>query len=264
MPLMAHADELDQGRQLYSSGDLKGAAEFFNRYVAANPDGKLTAEALAMCGRSLDGIADSLTGEAEKACYWTKGGGGTPACMQKYAEQFNQRYGAGAFRYEHAVTFINYTGSHYKTLLDRFPKSDYAAEADFYLLLHDLVGHPDIVLPKIKAYLSRHSKGEWNRKGLLLWARANEDTWYVHRKWSWVLYNYQISPDDLIIKAEPYRQEALRTFEKLMKEKDTFEGKAAAREYALLKDNKEDMVTYSIVNDSSPGTLASWGIGAKQ
>ncbi|MFH0799571.1 MAG: hypothetical protein V2A66_05245 [Pseudomonadota bacterium] len=259
----AFAAELDQGKQMMSAGDLQGAAEFFNRYAASHPDdSKATPEALALCGRTLDALADSLTGSAEKRCYWGKGGGGGPDCMQREASSFNAKFGEGAFRYEHAITYIVYTGSHYRRLLDRFPKSDYAAEADFYLVLHDLQGQPDVVLPKIKAFLSRHPKGEWNLRGLLLWARVNDDVWYVHKKWSWVLYNSQISQDELIIRAEPYRQEALRTYERLMKEKGTFEGRAAEREYALLNANKENGTVYSIVNDSSPGTLSSWGVAA--
>ena len=256
----ARAGDLDQGRQMTAAGDLAGAAEFFSRFAAEHAGDKQQApEALAMAGRILVVLADSLTGAAEKSCYWGKGGG-SPECMQRQAAQFNARFGADAFRYEHAVTYIHYTGSHYREILAKYPKSAYAAEAEFALLLRELVGHPDTVLPKIKAFVAKHPKGEWNRKGLLLWARANEDTWYVHRKWSWVLFNDVISPEDLIIKAEPYRQEAMRTYEKLLKEPATFEGQAAARELPILRENGEDGATWSIVNDSSAGTLSSWGI----
>ncbi len=256
----AFAGALDAGDAMLSQGDLEGAAQFFAEYASRNPgDKENSPEALAKAGRILDALADSFTGRAEKSCYWGKGGG-SPECMQRFASQYNSKFGEGSFRYEHAVTFIPYTGSHYRLLLAKYPSSKYAPEADFYLLMRELVGHPDIVLPRIKAFLSKYPKGEWNRRGLLLWARVNEDVWYVHRKWSWVLFNYQVSPEDLIIKAEPYRQEALRTYEKLMRDSKSPEGAAAAREYAILKDNGEDGVTYSIVNDSSPGTLSSWGV----
>lgn len=258
---VAVAGELDQGKQMMAAGDLQGAAEFFNRYAAAHPsDATNAAEALALCGRVLDTLADALTGQAEKSCYWGKGGSRSPDCMQRFVAQYNARFGEGSFRYEHAITYILYTGMHYQMLSSRFPQSPYSGEADFYLLLKQLVGHPDTVLPKIKAFLAKHSKGDWNRKGLLLWARVNEDVWYVHRKWSWVLYNYQISPEELMVKAEPYRQEALKTYQRLMKDQGTWEASAAAREYALLKDNTEDGTVYSIVNDSTPGTLATWGV----
>lgn len=254
-----YADELDQGRQMLASGDKLGAAEFFNNFAKSHPnDGKITPEALALCGRALDLSADDLTGKAEKACYWGSKAG--VACMNKFAAQYNARFGEDSFRYEHGVTYIFYTGSHYKKILEQFPKSAYTEESSFYLLLHSLIGHPDTVLPKIKEYIAKHSKGEWNRRGRLLWARVNEDIWFVHKQWSWVLYNYELSEDDLIIKAEPYRQEALRTYESLMKDKKTAEGEAAKRDYDLLKNNKFDGFTYSIVNDSSPGTLAQWGI----
>lgn len=255
------ADELDRGHDLVKSGQLEAAAEFFNRYANAHPnDKKKTAEAYAWCGRILDAKADQFTGEAERLCYWVRGAPRTPACMEKEAEKLNARFGAGAFRYEHAVTYIPYTGVHYRRLLDRFPKSRYAPEADFYLLLHSLTGHPDVVLPRIKAFCKRHPKKEWHRRCQLLWARANEDIWYIHRKWSWVLYNYQIAPEELVVRAETYRQEALRTYKQLMRDKKSFEGKIAAREYAQLKANRDDNMVYSIVNDSMPGTLESWGV----
>lgn len=257
----ARADGIDEGRELLSNGDLKAAAEFFNRYALANPkDSKNTPEALALCGRALDAMADVLTGAAEHACYWAKGGSRTPACMEKEVGSFNAKYGNGAFRFDNAIAYIYYTGSHYRQILDRFPKGPYAPEADFYLLLHGLIGHPDAILSKVKEFLSKYPKGEWNRKGLLMWARVNEDIWYVHRKWSWVLFNDKIAPDELTVRAEKYRQEALRTYEKLMKDKGTFEGNTAAKEYAVLKDSQDDMATYSIVEDSIPGTLSKWGI----
>lgn len=261
VPLFLRADDLDEGRRLLADGDLQAAAEILNRYAASHPDdSKKTPEALALCGRALDGSADALTGAAEKACYWTKGGGGSPDCMQQHAAKYNRRFGADSFRYEHAITYVVYTGAHYRKILENFPKSAYVPEADFYLLLHSLVGHPDTVMPRIKAFLAKYPKGEWNRKGLLLWARVNEDIWYVHRKWSWVLYNYQIAPDELLIRAEPYRQEALRAYETLMKSKKTFESKVAEQEYALLKNNRENERTFSIVNDSIPGTMMGWGV----
>ncbi|MFA4874340.1 MAG: hypothetical protein WC956_08025 [bacterium] len=260
---VALADALDQGREMARSGQLNAAAEFFNRYVQGHPDDKkLTPEALAWNGRILDAMADFLTGEAEKKCYWGREKARSPECMQREADTLNAKYGTGAFQYEHAVLFIYYTGSHYRQIISQFAKSGFAPEAEFYLLLHNLSGHPDVVLPKIKAFLSKYPKGDWHRRGLLLWARANEDIWFIHRKWSWVIYNDQVAPEELMIRAEPYRQEALKTYQQLMKDKDTFEGNAAAREYAALSASQDDNVVYSIVNDSSPGTLAAWGVSA--
>jgi hypothetical protein len=183
--------------------------------------------------------------------------------MKRHVATYNAKFGQGSFEYEHAVLYIPYTGVHYKTLLAKFSNNKYVPEADFYLLLKSLVGHPDNVLPKIKTFLAKYKSGEWNRKGLLLWARVNEDIWYVHRKWSWVLFNQQIAPEELVVRAERYRQEALKTYQKLMKEsKNTFEGISAAKEYGLLSASQDDGVTYSIVNDSSAGTLHSWGVEA--
>lgn len=258
----ASADELSSGRELLSEGNPEAAADFFCKYAKSHPkDKERAAESLALCGRTLDSLQDSLTGAAEKACYWTKGGSRTPECMHAFAEKYNSRFGPNAFQYEHGITYIRYTGSHYKELMEKYPKTSFTAEADFYLTLHNMIGLPDVVLPRIKSFLAHHPRGEWHRRGLLLWARVNEDIWYVHRKWSWMLYNTQLSPEELIIRAEPFRQEALRTFREVMKEKRTFEGMVAAREYGILNANEEELSVYAITNDSIPGTLQIWGIG---
>lgn len=260
----AYADALDQGREMMRQGRLDAAAQFFSDYARTHPkDKKLAPEALAMAGRMLDALADSLTGEAEKKCYWRKGGSRSPACMQREADSFNARFGSGSFVYEHAITFISYTGAQYRELLNRYPKSKYATEARFYLLLRNLTGHPDVVLPRIKEFFSKYGKGEWKDRAQLLWARVNQDIWHVHRNWSWVLYNEKLDQDELIIKAEPYRQEALRAYSKLKKKKG-FVGERARSEYEILKANRDDGHIYSIVNDSSPKTLAAWGVDAPQ
>jgi hypothetical protein len=258
----AVADGLDEGRNLMRQGKLEQAAQFFNDYAKAHPrDKKLTPEALAMAGRILDVLADSLTGRAEKTCYWKKGAARNPDCMQKQAEALNEKYGKGAFEYEHAVTFIPYTGFHYREILSRYPRSRYAIEAHFYVLLKNLKGHPDQVLPRIREFAKKYGKGEWKRRAQLLWARVNEDVWYVHREWSWVLFNEVVDQEELIIRAEPYRQEALRTYEKIAGGKDAI-GRMAAIEYAKLKENQDDGHLYGIVNDSSPKTLSVWGVDA--
>lgn len=263
-PQISVAGDLDAGYSLQAANQAEQAADFFCGYANAQPNnGTYTPEALAMCGRLLDELSDILTERAEKKCYWGKSG--DPSCMEAEAGRLNARFGAGSFRYVHNLLSLVYTGAQYQTVLSRFSNSKYADEADFYILLRGLVGHPDVVLPKIRSYLSRHKSGEWNRKGLLLWARVNEDIWYIHRKWSWVLYNYTIAPDELIIKAEPYRQEAQKAYKALMKSASTFEGKVAAAEYAKLDAGQEDPVLYSIVEDSHPGTLRlSWGMSVAE
>ncbi len=254
------AGELDMGYNLEAQGRLEDAAQFFCSWSNQHPNQRKTPEALLKCARILDTLSETVSERAEKRCYWGKKG--SPSCMKQDVAKLNAKYGAGSFKYDHSLLYIPYTGIHYRQILNRFPRSKYADEADFYILLRELVGHPDTVLPKIKSFLSRHSGGEWNRKGLLLWARVNEDVWHIHRKWSWVLYNYQISPDELTVRAEPYRQEALRTYKKLKGKGSTFEGQAAAREYAILNSGRDDGNIYSIVNDSNAGTIETWGIQA--
>lgn len=251
--------ELKEGYAMIDAGDAPRAAQFFCTQPYQNLKKDEAAEALAMCGRLLDQLADSLTEKAEKKCYWKNGG--DPACMQREAEALNAQYGRGSFVYEHNILFLSYAGSQYKTILEKYSGSKYAPEAEFYLLLRQVAAHPDVVIPKVNAFLAKYKSGEWNRRGLLLLARVNEDVWYVHKKWSWVLYNDKVGEDELLIKSEKYRQDALNIYQKLLSQKNTVEGKMAAREYDLLKQNREDGVLYSIVSDSSPGTLDMWGVG---
>ncbi len=260
----ALADGLDRGRELMRQGDLAAAAKFFDDYAREHSrDKKLAPEALAMSGRILDALADSLTGAAEKKCYWRRGGGRNPDCMRREAAALNAKFGEGSFKYEHSILFISYTGKQYRELLERYPSSKYATEARFYLLLQNLEGKPEEVLPRIRKFYSKYAKGEWKRRTNLLWARVNEDIWHVHRDWSWVLYNEKLDQDELVVRAEPYRQEALKAYAKL-KGKNDFVGRAAKEEYSKLKANQDDGHLYSIVNDSSPKTLSAWGVDAPE
>lgn len=253
-------DPLAAGATFVREGKLEAAAAFYARYAQAHPtDKKHAPEALAWSGRLLDLLADRFSGAAERHCYWGKRSPRSTACMEGEAQKLNARFGAGAFQSAKAIAYLPYTGVHYRTLIERFPKSDFATEAHFFLLLHALVGKPEKVLPRVRAFCRKHRKAAWKRRCQLLWARVNQDIWHVHREWSWVLYNDRISAEEGIIRSEPYRQEALRTYKKLMRKKDAV-GKAAAREYQLLDDYQDDGQLLSIVNDSSPGTLFSWGV----
>ena len=258
---VAFASEVDNARAMIQSGQLEAGAQSLVRYIQANPDdSKQTPKALLLLGQTLDRLQDLFSERAEKSCYWAKSGAGSPACMQTEAERLNAMYGPGSFKFVTDIAYVPYAGTHYQQLMSRFPKSDEAAEAEFQVLLKNLVGHPDTILPRVKDYLKRHTGGEANRRGLLLWARVNQDVWYIHRDWSWVLFNEKVSPDDLIVRAEPYRQEALRTFEQLIKKyPDTFEGQTAKREYDLLKANQNDEETYSILADTVGGAPDKWG-----
>lgn len=242
-----------QGDQLYNSGSYEAAAKWYVDFINQNPkDSKATPRALIMLGQSLDKMSDIINTKAERECFRSpKGSRGTP-CMNEFAANLNKIYGAGSFEYAENLVIIKYTGAHFKRASEEFSKSDLGPEAAYLVLTKNLIGHPDIVLPKIKAYMEKYKGGEWGRRGRLLWARINEDVWWVHRKWSWVLYNWSISPEELIVKAEPYRQEALKSFEDLYKKDGkTEEGQAAKREYDLLKNYQDDGKIYGIINESN-------------
>jgi hypothetical protein len=259
--LSCRAGEIDDARQMIYAGQLEQGAQMLSQYVKDHPrDKSKTPEALLLLGQVLDRLADLFSERAEMACYWGRGTAQSPECMQSQADKLNAIYGAGAFQPMTNIAFIPYTGIHYREIINRFSGSDEAAEAEFQLLLKNLVGHPDVVLPRVKKFMESHKSGDVGRKALLLWARVNEDIWYIHRDWSWVLFNERVSPEDLMIRAEPYRQEALRTYEKLIsKYGGTFEGQEAKKELGLLKAQQYDNVTYSILADSVGGTPEKWG-----
>ena len=251
------------GDRLLSSGKYEEAANWYLNFTKEHAgDSKLMPGAYIKLGESLEKMSDIINTRAERVCF--RSGSklrGTP-CMQAYAAKLNATYGPGSFEYSEALVIIQYTGAHYNKVADEFPKSGLAAKSAYLRLSKNLVGRPDQVLSGIKVFTDKYKSGEWGRKGRLLWARMNEDNWWIHRKWSWVLYNWSISPEELIVKAEPYRQEALRSFEDIIKKDGgTAEGKAAKKEYELLKVYKDDGRLYGIVNESDiSGTKAIPGI----
>ena len=250
------ASDFDTAKQTIMSGQVEAGAQMLARVIQAKP----SPEALLLMGQTLDRLQDYFSERVEKTCYWGREKAGTPACAQNEAEKLNAVYGAGAFKFVTDIAYVPYTGLHYRELVNKFGGSKEAKEAEFQLLLKNLVGHPNDVLPRVRSFLDKNSSGEINRKALLLWARVNEDIWYIHRAWSWVLYNEKVSPEELIVRAEPYRQEALKTFEKIVsKYGGTFEGQQAQRELSLLKSNQDDGETYSILQDTVGGSPDKWG-----
>lgn len=209
------------------------------------------AKALFDTGQKLDGMVNELTEKAEKKCYWNKGGEKSHACMKNFVDDYNRQYGAGSFTFDAQMNVFHYTGVHYEKVLQQHPTSDYAPAAEFELLKRNLIGVPDEVLPRVEQFLEKHRGGEWYRKGALLLARLNQDLWYIHKYRSWVLYNWKISDEELIIKAETYRAAALKHFEALFKKEGrTAEGKAAKKEQSLLKEHKDDGKLYGIVGEA--------------
>ncbi|MBI2342643.1 MAG: hypothetical protein HYU98_07940 [Deltaproteobacteria bacterium] len=250
---------LPEGDNLFASGQFENAAKWYLNYFNTNASNKEAAPAaLIKLGQSLERMSDIINTGAEKECFrFPKKLRGTP-CMNEYVGRLNAFYGSNSFEYLEQMVFISYTGSHYQKAASEYPDSKSAPEAAYMYLTKKIKGHPDEVLPRIKEYTSKYKDGAWHRKGLLLWARVNEDVWWIHRKWSWVLYNGQVEPEELIIKAEPYRQEGLRAFQELIqKDSNTEEGKIAKKEYELLKSYQDDGKLYGIINEADvEGTKA--------
>jgi hypothetical protein len=250
---------LPEGDKLLVSGQFESAAKWYLNYFNAKASDKEAAPAaLIKLGQSLEKMSDIINTGAEKECFrFPKKLRGTP-CMNEYVGRLNAFYGSNSFEYLEQMVFISYTGNHYQKAALEYPGSKSAPEAAYMYLTKKIKGHPDEVLPRIKEYTSKYKEGLWHRKGLLLWARVNEDVWWIHRKWSWVLYNGQVEPEELIIKAEPYRQEGLRAFQEIIqKYSNTEEGKIAKKEYEFLKSYQDDGKLYGIINESDvEGTKA--------
>lgn len=244
--LAAESATSKSAQDLYNSGGYQAAADLLVGYI--NGEGANDPEALLLYGKALDKMTEGINTDAEKKCYRSAGAPHTPKCMYDYASRLNSKYGPGTFEYVHAIITIKYTGVQFKELLSKFPNSDAAAEAAYFELTKNLIGPPEEVIPRIEDYLKKYKKGKWHNSALLLLARINEDIWYIHKEWSWMLYGNTLSEDQLIIKGEPYRKEAMRLFKKV---RGGEEGKAAKRELQLLKNNQTDGKIYGIVNESS-------------
>lgn len=255
------ASSLENAASEVKANKFMEAAKSYYSFYKDNKKAKEADLSLAMTGRLLDHLKDQFTEKAEKKCYWAKTSPMSPSCMQKEASDLNDIFGKDSFEYTGGVSlaYLEYKGHHYQIILDSFKKSPYRDESEFYLLLQNLRGHPDIVVPKVKSFMNSHKSGIWNKRALLLWARLNQDIWHVWKKWTWVVYNRQISEDELIIKAEPYRQEALRTYKELFGKGDFF-STVAKVEYGQLERQEDDGALYTITNDSTPGTWDKWGL----
>lgn len=234
--------DIATGKALYDQGQYKQAADYFVG-LGSSP------EALVWAGRSLDKYAEQVNNDAEQACYRGKGSH-TPQCMVGYANKMNALYGAGAFQFIPTQIIIRYTGTHYQQVIDKYSSSPEAAEAAYYVLEKNLIGNPDDVLKRVQDYLAKY-KGPYNLKARLLNARLNEDLWWIHRKWSWMLYNGSLAEDELVVRGEKYRQAAIKAYEDLIKKDDgSPEGKIAKQELAMLKNNQDDGKLYGIVSDA--------------
>ena len=210
-----------------------------------------SAKELFKTGQKLDQWVNELTEKAEKECYWKKGGGRDHPCMQAFVARINKTYGDGAFTFDPQLNVLHYTGIHYEKILKQYPKSNVADGAGFQLLKRNVIGLPDEVLPRVEKFLQKYKHGEWSRQGVLLLARLNQDIWYIHKYRSWVLYNWKISDEELALKSEQYRAEAIKHFEILVKKHGrTAEGKTAKKELSLLKQYKDDGKLYGIVDEA--------------
>lgn len=236
----------NQAEKLYKEGQYKAAADLLAPGVTS---GQISdAKILVLYGNCLDQMTEEINTDAEMKCYRSAGAPKTPQCMVNFAERLNARYGSGSFKYDHNIVTIKYTGAHFDRAGAGAKSKDAAAEADYLRLSKQLIGHPSVVLPRIRAFLQKYPGGEWHRKGMLLYARVNEDIWWIHRNWAWLLYNWEISAEDLIVRAEPYRQEAIKAFKSISGGK---EGRIAKKELKMIEKYKSDGKMYSIVNESN-------------
>lgn len=252
-------NKLEEGDSLFNAGSYKEAAKWYQNFANTQAKGdKEKAEALTKVGQCLEKLSDGYSTDAEQRCYW-KSRAGT-ACMENYVRQLNAEWGEGAFEYVANLNIIKYAGSHYRQISAGSSDTDVVCEADYNTLTKNLLGQPDEVLSRVDAFMQKYPDGSCYRKGLLLKARLNEDLWYIHLKWSFVLYNWRLSDEELIVRSEKYRIEAVRLFEELVsKFGRTPEGKIAGKELKLAKQHKTDGRLYGIINESMVQSISADG-----
>ena len=252
LPVLGWAGPVEDAERALAAGDALAAANLLAPVVRDRSGAaKERAKALVLMGQALERQRTHWNDEAEQRCYRSRGGGA--ACMKQFAAELNARYGAGAFVHEPDLNILRYTGVHYQEAGAGGEGGD-AAAAQYHALEKNLVGKPDDVLPRVQAFLEKYPRGEWNRRGRLLLARLNEDIWWIHRNWWWLLYDWQYSEDELIIRGEKYRKAALQAYQEVLKVKKSDEvGQAARREYELVKANQSDNVLYGILTESMLG-----------
>jgi hypothetical protein len=241
---------MDEGDNLFKAGSYKEAAKWYLNYANTQAKGdKEKAEALNKAGQSLEKLSDGYSADAEQRCYWKSRAGA--ACMENYVRQLNAEWGEGAFEYVANLNIIKFAGSFYKQISSGSTDESVVCEADYNTLSRNLLGQPDEVLGRIDDFMQKYPEGACYRKGLLLKARINEDLWYIHLKWSFVLYNWRLSEEELIVRSEKYRTEAVRLYEELIKKyKRTPEAEIAKKELNLAKQHKTDGKLYGIINES--------------
>lgn len=241
---------MEEGDNLFKAGSYKEAAKWYQNYANTQAKGdKEKAEALGKFGQSLEKLSDGYSADAEKKCYWQSRAG--TVCMENYVKQLNAEWGDGAFEYVANLNIIKFAGGFYKQLSASSSDESVICDADFNTLSRNTLGQPDEVLARVDSFMQKYPDGACYRKGLLLKARLNEDLWYIHLKWSFVLYNWRLSEEELIVRSEKYRNEAVKLYEELIsKFKRTPEAEIAKKELKLVKAHKTDGKLYGIINES--------------
>ncbi len=241
---------MEEGDNLFKAGNYKEAAKWYQGYASTQAKGdKEKALALGKVGQCLEKLSEGYSTDAEQRCYWKSHAG--QSCMENYVRQLNAEWGEGAFEYVANLNIIKYAGSHYRQIAAGSSDEMVVCEADYNTLSRNLLGQPDEVLTRVDAFMQKYPDGSCYRKGLLLKARLNEDLWYIHLKWSFVLYNWRLSEEELIVRSEKYRTEAVRLYEEIIsKYKRTPEAEAAKKELKLVRQHKTDGKLYGIINES--------------
>lgn len=234
-------DLYKKAENLFNSGEFQVAADIL---IAKVKESKAGSKVKVLYGRCLEGMTEKINTDAEMKCYRSPKAPKHFSCMKKYAENMNKKYGAGSFEYVHNIVTIRYSGMHYSGAKN----GNITSEAAYYELTKNLIGKPALVLENIDKYIEKYGKGVWRKRALLLKARINEDIWWIHKNWSWLLYDGRISEEDLLIQGEAYRQEAIKLFKKV---RGGAEGKMAKKELKLLKKSESDGKFYGIINESA-------------
>ncbi|MBI1909430.1 MAG: hypothetical protein HYS22_04595 [Deltaproteobacteria bacterium] len=207
-------------------------------------------EALIQKARALDILTPYFYEEADAKCYrYQRRLSATPACFEKEVKGLNEKYGSGSFEYLGDQILIQYTGLHYRQLLEQYPKSRYQDEASFRLLRGgELINNdPEVVFAKVDNWLKKYPKSPLAPQAWLLLGRLYADGWYLFKTRTFVAIGMQVDDQALDDMAMRYKGKGLWAFKQVMNLfPQSKEAVVAKKEYDLLVHDQNDGVFYGL------------------
>ncbi len=244
------ASGIDEGDQLFKAGHYAEAADRYYTAYTADPKGSHAAEALVKTGRALDLAKKGLYEASDAKCYLNKHRDqANPECFEADVAALNRRFGEGSFSYHGDQVQFAYNATHFKKVLDDFPNSPYREEASLMMLRGSaLLGDdPDEVCKKVEDWLAAYPKSALRPKALLLLGRLRADAFVTFKSGGFITVDGKVDPEATTMVRTRQQAKGLAAFKEVMdKYGSSSEASAAKREYDLLKEGKDDGISYGI------------------